>query len=113
MFEAYPVQGVQAVDSNSAAYAFRGDSILTAPLITYTPAGDELDQQAAQLGNKLRDIVHQGTGNEELHVYVNYAFGNESPQNWYGNEQWRQHRLKALKKKYDPKGRFSFFAPVA
>lgn len=112
MFEAYPVQGVQAIDSDSAAFAFRSDNILTAPLITYTPSSNELDQQAAELGNKLRNIVHKGSGSEELHAYVNYAFGDESPQNWYGYEQWRQDRLKALKKKYDPEGRFSFFAPV-
>lgn len=112
MFEAYPVQGVQAIDSDSAAFAFRSDNILSAPLITYTPAGNELDERAAELGNKLRDIVHKGSGSDELHTYVNYAFGNESPRNWYGYEQWRQDRLKMLKKKYDPEDRFNFFAPV-
>ncbi|KAI1250958.1 hypothetical protein MGN70_008019 [Eutypa lata] len=112
MFEAYPVQGVQAIDSDSTAFAFRSDSILAAPLITYTPAGEELDKQASELGNTLRGIVHEGSGREELHAYVNYAYGNESPQNWYGYEPWRQDRLAALKKQYDPEGRFSFFAPV-
>lgn len=112
MFEAYPVQGVQAIDSDSTAFAFRSDSILAAPLITYTPAGEELDKQASELGNTLRGIIHEGSGREELHAYVNYAYGNESPQNWYGYESWRQDRLAALKKQYDPEGRFSFFAPV-
>ncbi|KAI1779538.1 putative FAD-dependent oxygenase [Hypoxylon cercidicola] len=112
MFESYPVQGVQAIDSDSAAFAFRSDNILTAPLVTYMPTGNDLDQQAAELGNRLRGIIHEGSGSEELHSYVNYAFGDESPQNWYGYEQWRQDRLKMLKKKYDPEGRFSFFAPV-
>lgn len=112
MFEAYPVQGVQAVESDSTAFAFRSDNILTAPLITYTPTGHELDQQAAALGKKLRGIIHEGSGSEELHAYVNYAFGDESPRNWYGCEQWRQDRLKALKQKYDPEGRFSFFGPI-
>lgn len=113
MFEAYPVQGVRAVDSSSTAFAFRGDSLLAAPLITYAPAGAELDRQAAELGSRLREIVHRGSGREELHAYVNYAFGNEAPQNWYGYEPWRQDRLAALKTKYDPEGRFSFFGPVA
>ncbi|OTA53972.1 hypothetical protein K449DRAFT_339183 [Hypoxylon sp. EC38] len=112
MFEAYPVQGVQAIDSDSTAFAFRNDKILTAPLITYAPAGNEINQQAAELGNKLRDIIHRGTGSEELHAYVNYAFGDESPQSWYGYEKWRQDRLVALKNKYDPEGRFNFFAPI-
>ncbi|XXG94189.1 hypothetical protein Hte_000442 [Hypoxylon texense] len=75
MFEAYPVQDAQAIDSDSSAFALRSDNILTAPLITYTPAGNELDQQAAELGNKLRGIVHKGSGIEELHAYVHYAYG--------------------------------------
>lgn len=112
MFESYPVQGVQAIDGASAAFAFRSDNILSAPLITYTPAETELDDQAAEIGNNLRGIIRQGSGSGELHSYVNYAYGDETPQNWYGYEQWRQDRLKALKNKYDPEGRFSFFAPV-
>ena len=112
MFEAYPVQGVRAIGSDSTAFAFRADNLLTAPLISYKPDGEDLDSQAAELGNRLRGILHKGSGREELHAYINYAFGNESPQNWYGYEPWRQGRLKELKKKYDPKGVFSFFAPI-
>lgn len=44
---------------------------------------------------------------------MNYAFGDESTQNWYGYEQWRQDRLSALKRKYDPNSKFSFYAPIA
>ncbi|KAK7755595.1 hypothetical protein SLS62_002530 [Diatrype stigma] len=113
MFEAYPVQGVRAVDGSAAAFAFRSDSLLAAPLITYAPADEALDRRAAALGTQLRDIVRSGSGREELHAYVNYAFGDEAPQSWYGYEPWRQDRLAALKAKYDPAGRFSFFAPVA
>lgn len=113
MFEGYSVQGVRAIDSDSAAFAFRGDNLLSAPLITYAPAGPELDAEAAQLGNQLREIIREGSGREEVHAYVNYAYGDETPQQWYGYEQWRQDRLRALKEKYDPEGKFSFYAPVA
>ncbi|WQF82340.1 Putative FAD-binding domain, PCMH-type, FAD-binding, type PCMH, subdomain 2 [Colletotrichum destructivum] len=113
MFEGYSAQGVKAVESDSTAFAYRGDNLLFAPLITYTPGGAELDQQAAILGNQLRDIIHEGSGRSEKHVYLNYAFGDESPKEWYGSEQWRQDRLKALKAKYDPNGRFSFYGPIA
>ncbi|KAJ0165215.1 6-hydroxy-D-nicotine oxidase [Colletotrichum tanaceti] len=113
MFEGYSNQGVKAVESDSTAFAHRGDNLLFAPLITYTPGGTELDQQAAILGNQLRDIIHEGSGRSEKHVYLNYAFGDESPKEWYGSEQWRQDRLKALKAKYDPNGRFSFYGPIA
>ncbi|EFQ34776.1 hypothetical protein CGRA01v4_01721 [Colletotrichum graminicola] len=113
MFEGYSVQGVKAIESDSTAFAYRGDNLLFAPLITYTPGGAELDEQAAALGNQLRDIIHEGSGRTDQHVYLNYAFGNESPKEWYGSEEWRQDRLKSLKTKYDPNGRFSFYGPIA
>ncbi|KAK2761671.1 hypothetical protein FQN54_001499 [Arachnomyces sp. PD_36] len=113
MFEGYSQQGVKAIDSDSAAFAFREDNYLAAPLISYTPVDAALDAKAADLGTKLRDILHQGSGREELHAYVNYAFGDETPQQLYGAEGWRQERLRSLKQKYDAQGKFSFYAPVA
>ncbi|KAL0941656.1 FAD-dependent oxygenase [Colletotrichum truncatum] len=113
MFEGYSVKGVQAIEKDSTAFAYRGDNLLFAPLITYTPGGAELDKQAAELGNQLRQIIHEGSGRDDLHVYLNYAFGDETPAEWYGAEQWRQDRLKSLKAKYDPQGKFSFYGPVA
>ncbi|GAP93388.2 putative FAD-dependent oxygenase [Rosellinia necatrix] len=114
MFEAYPQQGVRAVDGSATAFAFRGHAdILAAPLLTYAPAGPARDAEAARLGNRLRDILRRGRGGApEVRAYVNYAFGDEAPVNWYGAEPWRQSRLRALKRKYDPEGRFGFFAPI-
>ncbi|RKU48568.1 hypothetical protein DL546_008130 [Coniochaeta pulveracea] len=113
MFEGYSTRGVKAVDDSSAAYAFRGDNLLIAPLLQYQPNGPDLDNLAAKYGNQIRTLLYQGSKREELHTYVNYAYGDESPKSWYGYEQWRQDKLKALKSKYDPNGRFSFYAPVA
>jgi hypothetical protein len=113
MFEDYSTTGVRAIDNSATAFGFRQDLVLAAPLIIYAPADAAQDAAVAQLGNKLRQIIQEGTGSSELHSYVNYAYGNEGPRSWYGYESWRQDRLKALKKKYDPKGKFSFYAPVA
>ena len=30
------------------------------------------------------------------------AYGDEGTKSWFGYDSWRQDRLKALKKKYDP-----------
>ncbi|KAK4184400.1 hypothetical protein QBC35DRAFT_540460 [Podospora australis] len=113
MFEGYSMQGVKSTDATSAAYAFREDNLLTAPLVQYTPAGPARDAEAKAFGNQLREILHQGSGRTEKHTYVNYAYGDESKQEWYGHESWRQTRLAQLKTKYDPNGRFSFYAPAA
>ncbi|UNI13777.1 hypothetical protein JDV02_000487 [Purpureocillium takamizusanense] len=113
MFEGYAEQGVRAIPDESSAFAFRGDNLLAAPLITYKPAGADLDQKAKALGEQLRSILQQASGRKELHTYVNYAYGSETKQQWYGGDKWRQDKLSALKKKYDPNGRFNFYAPVA
>ncbi|KAI8411283.1 hypothetical protein FOFC_07877 [Fusarium oxysporum] len=113
MFESYSTQGVRDIDSKSTAFAFRDANLLIAPLITYKPAGPNIDKRAADLGIGLRNILHKASGKEEMGVYVNYAFGDENAKQLYGNEAWRQQKLRGLKKKYDPKGKFSFFGPVA
>ncbi|OJJ96041.1 hypothetical protein ASPACDRAFT_81718 [Aspergillus aculeatus ATCC 16872] len=113
MFEGYSAQGVHAVDSDSSAFAFRSENLLAAPMINYFPDGDELDQKANSVGQQLREILFNATGRSEIRAYVNYAYGTESPRELYGSEDWRQQRLQALKQKYDPTGKFSFYAPVA
>lgn len=113
MFEGYSMQGVQAIDSKSSAFAFRTENLLAAPLIIYAPAGPELEDKVAKLGNDLRNILFEASGLKAFGAYVNYAYGDETPEQWYGSEQWRQDRLRSLKKKYDPENNFSFFGPIA
>ncbi len=113
MFEGYSMQGVQATNADSAAFAYRQDNLLTAPMLLYTPAGAARDAEAQAYGNQMRQILVDGSGRSELHAYVNYAYGDETPDEWYGHESWRQSKLHYLKNKYDPHGRFSFYAPIA
>ncbi|CEJ91818.1 hypothetical protein VHEMI07507 [[Torrubiella] hemipterigena] len=113
LLEGYSTQGVKAVPGESTAYAFRDDNLLISPLIIYVPDGDKLDAEAAAAGQELRDIIYQGSGSDEMHAYVNYAYETEPPKNLYGTEDWRQQRLLDLKNKYDPQRRFNFFGPIA
>lgn len=112
LFEGYALQGLRSAPSESSAFAFRGDNVLTAPLISYKPTGKELNEKAVKLGEDLRNIIHTATGRKTMHAYVNYAFRDTSEE-MYGEEKWRQQRLRTLKKKYDPHNRFSFYAPIA
>lgn len=48
-----------------------------------------------------------------MHTYVNYAHGDETLEELYGYDHaWRVARLKLLKDKYDPTGKFDFYAPI-
>lgn len=113
MFEGYSTLGVKAIGDDTTAFAYRADNLLVAPLLTYKPNGKALDDQALALGNKIRQVLYEGSGQTSLNTYVNYAYGDETPKAWYGADKWRQDRLLSLKKSYDPKGRFSFYAPIA
>ncbi|ETS85960.1 hypothetical protein PFICI_03985 [Pestalotiopsis fici W106-1] len=113
LIEGYSLAGVKAVSSETTAFAHRDDNLLFAPVMHWNSTSAELDQKAIDLGNQLRDIVYQATNQTELHAYVNYAAGDEGKQSWYGYEQWRQDKLLAVKDKYDPQRRFSFYAPIA
>lgn len=112
MFEGYSQQGVKAFADDASAFAYRSDNLLVTPLLIYPP-GDELNQEAHRLGNQIRQVLFEGSGMLALETYVNYAYGDETPATWYGSETWRQERLAALKQKYDPEGKFSFYASIA
>ncbi|KAE8148887.1 hypothetical protein BDV25DRAFT_141374 [Aspergillus avenaceus] len=110
MLEGYSVQAVKAVDEVSSAYAHRADHLLVSPVIIYMNETDRAP--ALEFGDQLRSIFHAGSGESELHAYVNYAAGTEALETMYGYEPWRQSKLSALKKKYDPTNRFGFYAPI-
>ncbi|KNG82581.1 FAD binding domain-containing protein [Aspergillus nomiae NRRL 13137] len=111
-FDGYSTQGVKSIAADSTAVPYRDQNILVGPLIAYMPGDAALDEKAAQVGNQIRQILHEGSGREHVLAYVNYAYGTEGPEEWYGSEEWRQSRLQSLKKKYDPNGMFSFYAPI-
>ncbi|KAK9425003.1 hypothetical protein SUNI508_13254 [Seiridium unicorne] len=111
--EGYSLAGVKAVPSEMTAYANRDGKFLASPVMRSSPPDTEAAQAAAKLRNELRSIFYEASGQTKLHAYVNYAFGNESKQNWYGYEQWRQDKLLAMKKKHDHQRKFSLYAPTA
>ena len=80
-------------------------------MIVYNPDAN-LDRPAIKAGNDMREILREGSGSSQLHAYVNYAHGDETLEQMYGYEPWRVARLRALKKQYDPTGKFNFYAPI-
>lgn len=47
-----------------------------------------------------------------MSVYIGYATGTETVEQIYGRDKCKLNKLKAIKNKYDPHGRFGFYAPV-
>lgn len=118
MFEGYPTQGLlQAAGDASAAFAHRDRRLLNAPLIQYRPpgasgAGSDVENRARELGSRLRDMLQAGSGRAgKAAAYVNYGYGDEDEGQFYGDAA-RVAKLAALKEKYDPTDRFSFYAPI-
>lgn len=116
MFEGYPSQGLQAANaeaSASAAFAHRDRRLLNAPLIQYRPgASSDVENRAKELGGRLRDMLQAGSGRAgKAAAYVNYGYGDEDEGQFYGDAA-RVAKLAALKEKYDPTDRFSFYAPI-
>ncbi|KAG8526290.1 uncharacterized protein KY384_000283 [Bacidia gigantensis] len=111
--EGYPQQGVRAVDPDSTAYAHRDDILLASLGAVWPPNRPELENIAVQYGHQARTLLHAGdTPGRPLNTYVNYASSDETPEMLYGHEPWRLKRLRALKRKYDPNGRFNFYNPI-
>lgn len=73
MFEDYASEGIRSRAADASAFAYRDAHILAAPLIIYAPGDKAADASVKKLGNDLREIIREGTGNKELHAYVNYG----------------------------------------
>ncbi|KAF4342186.1 6-hydroxy-D-nicotine oxidase [Fusarium beomiforme] len=112
LLEGYSTHGVKKVDAKSSAFPHRDDEILVTPYILYKPNAT-LNGLAQEHGEKLRRHLLEASGDpEHLRAYVNYAHGTESLEDMYGHEAWRIEKLKSLKKKWDPKNRMRFYAPI-
>jgi FAD/FMN-containing dehydrogenase len=79
--------------------------------LIYTEQTPENLEISKRYGNIIQKALLKGTGWTKRHIYVNYANGNESVAEIYG-EPWRVQKLKRLKKQYDPNGRFNFYNPL-
>ena len=108
--EGYSTHGVQKVAAESTAYPDRKNSLLLSPFIVYEP-DPTVNDEAGRLGKLMQTTLAEGP-NRELCAYVNYAYGDEGEEAWYGREQWRLERLRRLKKIWDPNNRFGWYCPI-
>ncbi|KAK4442734.1 FAD-binding domain-containing protein [Podospora aff. communis PSN243] len=107
--EGYSQQATTRVADRDTAIPWRGTPLLVSPIWGYTNASYSPDIVAAS--KAMRKAMVDGSGLPQR-TYVNYAFGDEKLEEVYGEEPWRLERLRALKEKWDPQGRFGFYAPI-
>lgn len=81
------------------------------PVIIYT-ANSTLETIAIQGGKDMRETLYKASGTEEIHSHVNYAYRDESLEVLYGSRERKLEKLRSLKKLYDPKEKFNFYAPI-
>ncbi|KAL3458978.1 FAD-dependent oxidase [Aspergillus heterothallicus] len=98
--EVFPSQGAMAVPDRETAYPFRDTAV---QMIFNFPVND--DTVTAFAEHWVPEFTRTG-GFNESRVYVSYAHGDESLEAKYGER--KLPRLLRLKKKWDPKGLFSF-----
>ncbi|KAL4928009.1 FAD-binding oxidoreductase [Aspergillus undulatus] len=110
--EGYATKAVQEIDSDSSAYPFRADNILT-QFQGNLPEGASSDDEDTMLewAKEIQGLWNAGQPGRAPSAYVNYAMGYEGVQEWYGGP-WRVEKLRAIKAQYDPDNRFRFYNPL-
>ncbi|KAE9377284.1 FAD-binding domain-containing protein [Stipitochalara longipes BDJ] len=104
--ECYGFEKARQVEESSTAFAWRGVGAFVLTIPIYEKA--ELDAAAHVYGTKFRSTL-QGEGPKR--VYSNFANGDEEPAALYGGEE-RMERLRALKRRWDPRGVFGWYNPI-
>ncbi|KAI9665342.1 MAG: hypothetical protein M1831_001779 [Alyxoria varia] len=106
--EQWPIQALLAAPANSTSFHDRRTSTRIYWHFHYDDPS--LETYFNQKGRDFRAAVHETSGFDRLQVYANYAHGDEGAATWYGPENLGP--LRNLKRRWDPKQRFSFFNPI-
>ncbi|KAK5628284.1 hypothetical protein RRF57_003999 [Xylaria bambusicola] len=108
VFEVFGQQAVDSRASESSAFPHRG-KINVLALLEMIYEDDAVAEVSDDFGQTWRDVLlrPEVSGYERPAVYQNYAHGDEPLAAVYGYETWRQEKLTALKRKFDPHEMFS------
>ncbi|KAF6829567.1 FAD binding domain-containing protein [Colletotrichum plurivorum] len=109
LLEAYALQGVKAVNPSTSSFPWRNAfNVMGVISVNYRP-DPSLDAAAFRWRTQTRDLWRADQPGTKPLTYVNYAYGDESLESIYGDSLPRLRRLKA---KYDPHGRFSYYNAI-
>ncbi|KAH8836448.1 FAD-linked oxidoreductase oxr2 [Pyricularia oryzae] len=114
--ESYSTAVVDRADPNVSTVAFRDHKLLIFFDTRLTPAhaaDPEVLGMAREFGRQVRRIWNDGAPDLKPATYVNYTAGDEPLESMYGYNAARLQRLRKIKRKYDPHGRFVYYNPIA
>ncbi|KAI5917887.1 FAD-binding domain-containing protein [Camillea tinctor] len=108
VWQQYAHYGFQLYSQDTSAFPFR-DVIA---FVQVDGVGSSASQGLAltQFGREMRDMLQNGSGRDELSVFVHFGHGDEDPAAWFSRDNLP--RLMSLKNVYDPLGIFSWYNPV-
>jgi hypothetical protein len=109
VFESFPTQATRAVDDDDSAYPWRDVKTL-AMLQPNLPLNSPNRPAVVDFFKDVRAQLAASSGYNDLAVYINYAQGDETLEQIYGES--KLPRLSALKREYDPKNVFRFNNPI-
>ncbi|KAL4969812.1 FAD-binding oxidoreductase [Aspergillus stella-maris] len=106
LFEGWGNEAILKVSDDETAYPWRDTEVYVMVQNTW-PVGDTATAEAIKANSlKVRDTLAATSGYGGLTVYSNYANGDETLEQIYGER--KLPRLAKLKKKYDPNNVFRF-----
>ncbi|RDW76676.1 FAD-binding oxidoreductase [Aspergillus mulundensis] len=110
LFQRYANNNTLKTPAHTAVYPWRDTKMFWLHENIYTDPA--LEKPTNELLVKLRKKLHATSGfpQDQPHIYVNYAFGDEGAEAWWGEENLP--RLSFLKRRWDPKGVFGRGTPI-
>ncbi|KAI9836334.1 MAG: hypothetical protein M1837_003401 [Sclerophora amabilis] len=108
LVECYSNYVVRQIGSESASYAHRDINFYAMTIPIYEDVS--LDGVVEEYATTVRDLWRNSSGFEQPRAYMNFAHGDESLEEIYGESL---PRLRELKQQWDPEGRFNQFFPIS
>ncbi|KAI1120194.1 Glucooligosaccharide oxidase [Nemania abortiva] len=109
--EAFPNQGTLETPDTATAYPWRDAKYnILLQFSWQQPVSASAVNESTDFALELRDDFQATSGYNNLTVYVNYAHGDETPEQIYRADKLA--RLRELKNIWDPKNMFRFYNPI-
>ncbi|VUC28050.1 unnamed protein product [Clonostachys rosea] len=107
LIECYSNYVLREIGSSGASYAHRDINYYAWILFGYEYAA--WDQEVEVFGSRVRDLWRASSGFDTQRTYINFAHGDESLEEIYGESL---PRLRELKQKWDPEHVFNQWFPI-